>query len=280
MDELHHGNLKARILVDRNDEIGQAMARFNRMTDEIERLVEHLQGVEKSRMVLLQELAHDLRTPVASLKNLVEVVQRKDAVLDSKLRRELLELAGKEIDYFERLVEDLLVLAQINEPNYQPEPQPIPIADILEEVAETVAHQFSGSVRPIRFRKAGFAGNPQILGDVHLVRRMLRNALVNAYTHARTEVSAVLDFSFPGQVVVRIEDDGSGFTPEMLSAFGERRMGRTISKDKDGTLRAGLGAMILKKIARVHKGTVQATNREGPASEVIGARVEISLPLA
>ena len=107
------GNLKARFPIVRMDEIGQTMLRFNHMADEIEHLVERMKTVEASRASLLQELAHDLRTPVASLKNLIETVATKDASMQPALRVELMELALSECEYFERLVEDLLVIAQV-----------------------------------------------------------------------------------------------------------------------------------------------------------------------
>jgi signal transduction histidine kinase len=280
MGELHRGNLKARIPVDRDDEIGRAMVRFNRMTDEIERLVEHLRGVEKSRMTLLQELAHDLRTPVASLRNLVEIVQKKDAKLDGPLRAELLDLAAKEIDYFGRLVEDLLVLAQIDEPNYKPVSEQVRLEEVVEEAAEAVDGQFALPEHVIKLTKTLPSSPTHIQGDVHLLRRMFRNALVNAYTHAWSEVSLTLEVTEKDEAVIRIEDDGPGFTQALLADFGERRMGRTLARDKDGILRAGLGALILKKIALVHQGSVQVTNRPSQDGKPGGACVEITLPVA
>ena len=117
--ELQSGNLSARFPITKMDEVGQAMQRFNRMAEEISHLVEQVKSAEKSRMRLLQELAHDLRTPVASLKSLIENLDNGDAPIDPRLHGELIGLSLKEVDYFERLVEDLLVLAQVSEPRYQ-----------------------------------------------------------------------------------------------------------------------------------------------------------------
>ena len=128
------------------DEIGQAMCRFNKMAEEIERLVEHLRSVEKARMALLQELAHDLRTPVASLKNLLATLEKRDQGSDTKVRAELMTLAQKEVDYFARLLEDLLILAQISEPRYAGDRREIQLEELFEDEAESVA---VGTTRPV-----------------------------------------------------------------------------------------------------------------------------------
>ena len=156
--DLQGGNLKARFPVRSKDEIGRVMSRFNRMADEIERLVEQIRGVEKSRMALLQELAHDLRTPVASLKNLLETL---DAYQLSEAKKsgekdpvgvELVTLAIKEVEYFERLVEDLLVLAQVSEPRYRSGKDQVLFNELLEDEADGVgaAHESRSKSRFLR----------------------------------------------------------------------------------------------------------------------------------
>ncbi len=278
MNELKRGNLKARIPVDRSDEIGEAMIRFNRMTDEIERLVERLKEVEKSRTTILQELAHDLRTPIASLKNLVETVQRKDDVLESAVRRELLDLAVNEIDYFDRLVEDLLVMAQIGEPQYMPDSQPALLNELLDEVVETVDHQFASQPKNIKLIKEIPEGDVKIRGNAYLLRRMLRNAIDNAYTYAHSEVRVVLRAD-AGEAKVLIEDDGPGLSPEAAASYGDRRVGRTLNRSKSNYLRVGLGAVILKNIVRAHQGIVKAGNRQGSGGKILGTAIEITLPI-
>ena len=67
-EKMRGGNLSARFPVGKMDEVGQLMLEFNKMADEIQRLVETIKNNEQVRMRRLQELAHDLRTPVASLE--------------------------------------------------------------------------------------------------------------------------------------------------------------------------------------------------------------------
>jgi signal transduction histidine kinase len=286
LDELQRGNLKARFpvpkLLSEADEIGRAMNRFNRMADEIERLVEQLRSAEKSRMALLQELAHDLRTPVASLKNLLETLSSNEMAPET--REELMSLALKEIDYFARLIEDLLVLAQVSEPRYNAKRTPVRLNELLEDEAESVAHLASRNDPRISLRKSIPAVAVDIPGDELLLRRMIRNVLENAFSFARGEVSVGLATSADGSARISIEDDGPGFSQEALASFGERRVSRTLgsSKDLNGPsqtprLSVGLGSVIARTVARVHRGDAQASN-QSVDGKVRGACVTINLP--
>jgi signal transduction histidine kinase len=274
LNELQKGNLKARFPITRMDELGQAMSRFNQMADEIERLVERLRTTERSRMSLLSELAHDLRTPIASLKNLVATVQKRSGPQDEATRSELLTLAGREVEYFEELVEDLLVLAQISEPRYQANREPVSLIELLEEEVEGVAAQYEGQGKEIRIERQSGLDEVQLSGDSRLLHRMIRNALDNAVSFARREV--VLRIRPESQeILLSVEDDGPGMSDEAIRAFGERRVSRMLGASRNGRLSVGLGSVIMKTIAQLHRGTLHAGNRAGGS----GARIEIRLPL-
>jgi signal transduction histidine kinase len=274
--DLQGGNLKARFPIHgNNDEIGRVMTRFNRMAGEIERLVEQIRGVEKARMTLLQELAHDLRTPVASLKNLLETLetyQLREAQKSGEknpVGLELVTLAVTEVEYFERLVEDLLVLAQVSEPRYQSGKDQVPFNELLEDEVDTVAghHQ-------IALNKSIPAEPIYVRGDAHLLRRMVRNGLENAVSFAKKEVSVRLEAVDARQIRLVIEDDGPGFAAEALKAYGERRISRVLGSHGTERLSVGLGSVILKTVAQVHGGAVEVGNRAGTS----GARLAILIP--
>src|SRR6185437_14301757 len=72
--KLEKGDLRARFEIKRLDEIGSLMVDFNRMASEIERLVHRIQETETARKILLEELSHDLRTPLTSLNTSVDTL--------------------------------------------------------------------------------------------------------------------------------------------------------------------------------------------------------------
>jgi signal transduction histidine kinase len=280
--DLQGGNLKARFPIKRMDEIGQTMSRFNRMAEEIERLVDQLKTAEKSRMKLLQELAHDLRTPVASQKNLLETMIVKDSGIEPKLRQELMSLALKEANYFERLVEDLLTLAQVSEPRYHEGGETVSINALLEDEAESVALQYGSTKGKVHLKKDISSAPLEIRGDAHLLRRMIRNGLENAFSFAKSEVTVRLRRENAGLISIAIEDDGSGFSETSLHSFGERKISRTFEhskadeNEKSGRLSVGLGSVILKTVAQMHGGSATARNRMS-GNQVAGASVTITL---
>lgn len=267
ISELQAGNLKARFPIRKNDEIGRAMERFNLMASEIEKLVEKLRSSEQSRNFLLQELTHDLRTPVASLRNLLDTIFSAQPMKPGL--EELADLSLKEVDYVSRLVEDLLLLAQVSEPKYKAAAKPLDLVPLLEEEGEALALRFGGKIQ--LSLKGGF---PELLipGDERLMKRLVRNALENAFSFARSRVEIAI--AREGESVrITVADDGPGFSAEALQQFGERRSQRMVAQQQ-GRLSLGLGSVIMKTITKLHRGSIVAANRpEG------GGMVEILLPL-
>jgi signal transduction histidine kinase len=280
ISELKQGNLKARFPIEKMDDVGKAMSRFNQMADEIERLISQLKDTEQSRMSLLQELAHDLRTPVASLKHLLETFQGSGDALSPALRNELLGLSLREVEYFERLVEDLLVLAQVNEPRYRADRRPISFTDLLNDEIDSISTQYESTKKNLRVSRNIAPENLLLTGDPHLLRRMLRNTLDNAFSFAHSQVTISLSVS-AGKAVATIEDDGPGFNPEALAGYGERRVSRilnTHTEKQAERVSVGLGSVIIKTVAQIHRGKVEAANQIKDG-KVFGARVLLLLPL-
>lgn len=274
--EIQKGNLKARFPIKNDkDEIAQAMLRFNSMADEIERLVETIQSAEKSRMALLQELTHDLRTPIASMKNLLETLSSGKPIPDT-VRVELTSLANKEVHYFERLIEDLLVLAQVSDPKYLLSHEYFNLKDFVQDEAENMASQ---SPKPIKLKQDLPQDEVRISGDAHLIRRLLRNILDNAYAFAKSEVRICLDIHQSKWARISIEDDGPGFRHDAIQKYGNRRISRVLDPKPGGRLSVGLGTVIVRNIANLHRGSVKPENRMGQG-KVLGAVVTVLLPLA
>gem|GEM_PF-2111767 len=263
---LREGDLSARFPVSKMDEIGLLMVEFNNMADEIQTLVETIRHSELGRMRRLQELAHDLRTPVASLKNLLETLLNHYAGMTIEAKVECVGLALKEVDYFQRLVEDVLFLAQVRDPKYAVVKTPVPLVDLLEEELETVKSHYQNIEYDLQTNGPATVG-----GDGHLLRRLFRNALENAFSFAQSKVEVQIAQS-DGKVRILITDDGPGFNSSTLNSFGEKRGTRIVSPSAEARLSVGLGSVIMKEVVKVHCGKLSVRNVPN-----LGAQVEIIL---
>ncbi|MDR3477853.1 MAG: HAMP domain-containing sensor histidine kinase [Gammaproteobacteria bacterium] len=275
ISELQKGNLKARFPLNRKDEFGNVMQRFNIMADEIERLVVCLKQDEKARINLLQELTHDLKTPIASLKMLLETLGTQDKSLSKKLKKELISLSRKEIDYFAKLIDDLLLLAEVSDPKYYVQKGSVDIIKILSE--EVYDSEFRGSQENIKIRIETIPENVTYIdGDLHLLRRFFRNAIDNAISFARSEVTVDMVFLDKNKLQIIIQDDGPGFSPEALQSFGIRRLSRKLHKDQH-RVSFGLGSVIMKTICQLHGGSLVVENVLSKGHTVIGGKLSLEL---
>ncbi len=271
---IKQGDWQKRMSIDSVDEVGHLMQEFNRMADEIESAVRSMQRAEASRTSLLQELAHDLRTPVASLRGLIETLEMRNESLNAKARGELFSLAQKEIDYFARLVEDLLFLAQVRDPRYLNSGKPVDFAEIVREQVDRADQG------KIDVHLNGLTEDTSLLlrGDEVLLKRLVRNAIDNAASFAKSEIDITVEnVADPKSYRLTIRDNGPGFSEQALATFGEKRFSRFIGTNDGERLSVGLGSVIMSTVADVHGGSVVAKNRSDGQT---GAEVSIVLPIA
>jgi signal transduction histidine kinase len=264
---LEGGDLGARLRPDRLDDLGRLMLDFNRMADEIERLVRRLQDAETARRSLLQELGHDLRTPLTSLRTAVETLSEHGSVLSDADRAAFLGIVRGELDYFVRLIDDLFFIADLDEPRYRRATEGVDVVTLLRHETD--------SARQRHRAHFGFVAPAQPLvipGDRMLLARLLRNALDNAGRHARSKVDASLRIE-GGHLLLQVEDDGAGIGAGQAAAFGRRRSQRVQTGAAEPTMSLGLGSVIMKTIVELHGGTLAIA--AGPSG---GTRLRVTLP--
>ncbi|HXH31322.1 MAG TPA: ATP-binding protein [Bacteriovoracaceae bacterium] len=254
---LESGDLKARFEVKRFDEFGNLILDFNRMADEIERLVKRVGDTEASRSNLLQELGHDVRTPLTSLSTSFETLRSYYHQISDEDRDELFTMIGADIRYFKDLLEKLTIIAAIDVPQYKASTEKIDLADLLE--SELRNRQTStGPVISWNFLKQDSAAS-ELFGDYHLITRLFKNALDNAARYANQAISVKL-ITLRDRIEVQIIDDGPGLTDEAIRSFGTRRERRQLKERDLENFSLGLGSVIMKAIAEVHDGIVSIEN--------------------
>lgn len=276
LNQLRHGNLSARMPTKRFEDLAPLVQAFNLMADDLERMVENMRKSDHARRQLLQDLAHDLRTPLASLQTFLETLKNSDKKLSEEKRHEVVSLCFTEVEYFGKLVEDLLFLAQITEPKYDKGTEEINLHDRIGEQIHVFRTRYPG----IQFDvSSGLSdSDTHLVGSAKLIDRLLRNAFENASSFAKSRIHVDL-VRQQNHIEVNIVDDGPGFSERALKEFGYKKTSRVLFGDTDNKrISVGIGSVIMREIAQLHAGEIRAENilKE---SQVSGSKVSLILPL-
>ena len=250
-------NLSRRVPVPpADDEIAHLAATMNVMLDRLE------QGRDRQRR-LVSDASHELRSPIAAIRQHAEVVIAHPAQSDVE---ELAEVVLAEDLRLQRLVEDLLLLTRIDEGTLALRRSEIDLDDIV--LAEASRLRASGLERRIDSRAVS-AG--RVRGDAAHLERLVRNLIDNAIRHSDTTVTLGLRAT-DDEVILTVDDDGAGIPPIDRKRVFERfeRLEEARDRDSGGT---GLGLSIVQEIAHAHHADVSVLDASGG-----GARFEVRFP--
>ena len=265
------GRRDVRVEVVGKDELAQLGHTFNQMAARLEEAERQQRETEQLRRNLLAWIGHDLRTPLASIRALVEALT-DGVVTEPTQAQRYLRTIQRDAASLSSLIDELFEMAQIEAGGLHLERQPISLSDLISDTLESFAVKaeelgigLSGSadprVDPVRV-------------DAGLVGRVLTNLIGNAVRHTPSGGAvSVSAQSVVGGVRVDVYDSGPGIPVESLSKIFEQfyRGEQSRSRAKGGG--SGLGLTIAKAIVETHGGVIGAENRfEG------GARFYFVLP--
>jgi signal transduction histidine kinase len=266
---LEQGDLKARFRIQKFDEFGSLLLDFNRMAGEIERLVNRVRQSESTRSRLIQELGHDLRTPLTSLMTSFENFKFFSKQMAEEDKVETLATMGDEIAYLTDLLNKLTEIATLEEPHYKKSAVAINLYDLLNQ---EMKNRNTSTQNHVEWVLQGDA-ETHFLGDEHLLLRLFRNAFDNAARFAKNRVEVVIEIQ-DRTTQIRARDDGPGLSDDDLQQFGKRREKRLKREGSQLHYSLGLGSMIMKSIVELHGGTVEIKNVIA-AGKVVGAELVI-----
>ncbi|MNO75846.1 Sensor protein CzcS precursor [compost metagenome] len=196
------------------------------------------------------DLAHELRTPLSNLMGKAQVTLSRER--DNANYREVLEDSIEELTRLNRIINDMLFLAQVSQPQAQVALKPLALADETAQVVELFA--ISAELKDIELRIRGWG---TASGDRLMFQRALSNLLSNALRHAPPGKPIDLGIERQGgDVRVWVENQGVGIAAEHQPQLFERfyRVGAGRSRLEGGT---GLGLAIVKSIMQLHGGRIE-----------------------
>jgi two-component system sensor histidine kinase BaeS len=257
------GDYHQRVHAPGQDELGALARAFNRMA-------ERLEQIEQRRLELIGDVAHELRTPLSSIKGMMEGLV--DGVLPAEQATFL--SVQREVARLQRLVHDLEELSRAEAGQVPLDLHPVAPADLMHAAADRLCPQFEDKGVSLSLDLP--TGLPQVKADPGRVTQVLLNLLGNAlqYTPSGGGV-AVRAWCDGREMVIEVQDSGIGISSEHLSHVFERfyRVDKSRSRAGGGS---GIGLTIAKHLAEAHGGRIWAAS-PGPGQ---GSTFTFTLPLA
>jgi two-component system sensor histidine kinase CpxA len=256
VEQFGRGNLSARVNSRRQDEIGQLSRAFDQMADRIQTLL-------SAERRLLQDISHELRSPLARLSFAAELVRTTDD------RESAVARLRKEIDRLTHLVGGLLQVTRVEGDPASLNREVFSLNRLLDELVADCA--IEADARGCRLRMHS-DNEVLVRADHELLRRAVENVLRNAIRHAPADTDVEVTLSnTPSLVSIAIRDYGPGVPEELISSIFEPffRVDHARDSASGGT---GLGLAIAKRSVALHQGNLSAANAHP------GLRVGIELP--
>jgi signal transduction histidine kinase len=251
-----HSDLSARVpATDRNDEVGHLARTLNRMLDRIASSMHQLHTITDS-------LAHDLRSPLTAIRGKLEMS------LSMATQGEQAEPIVASIEELDRLAEFLnqsLDVAESKADALRLTRSAVDLDDLLRIMINLYEPSMFEKGLHIQLQSAG----PLCIHvDAALIHRMIANLFDNELKHLPPGCTATMQLQIESESVsLACEDDGPGFSDEVMPHLFERRVK---GRESNGH---GLGLAFIDAVARAHGGSVTACNRQSG-----GARIRVILP--
>ena len=244
---------------------------LNEMDAEIRKSDQLRRNTDRVRKEWITNITHDVKTPLSPIKGYAELLE--NPVTESSTVQEYGEIILKNAIYTEKLINDLKMIYQCEAGVIPMSLQDVHLVRYIRELIIDIINDPAFSERDIEFVSS--ETDIVIPLDTALFRRALGNIIINALTHnpPDTKVIIRIDLEQQNEVLIIVEDNGTGMSDQELSElFGRYYRGTNTKEKPEGS---GLGLAIAKQIVTLHGGKidVESTPDEGTVFTV-------SLPLS
>jgi signal transduction histidine kinase len=219
----------------------------------------------------LAMLAHELRNPLAPLRNAAEILQT-DAIAVEE-REQALRILTRQIENMTRMIDDLLDVSRITEGKIELRKQPVSLAAVVNAATNLVASECASRQQQLT---VSLTDEPVfLLADSTRLEQVFGNLLANACKYGGEGCHISVNARRAGnEVIVSVADDGTGIEPELLPRIFDLfvQASRTLDRRHGGL---GIGLTLVQRIVKLHGGSIEA-HSEGLGH---GAQFIVRLPV-
>lgn len=230
------------------------------------RLINRLREADRRKDEFLATLAHELRNPLAPLRNGLQIM--KHAATNSEAIDAARSVMERQLTQMVRLVDDLLDMSRISRGKINLQREPIELASVIQQAVETSRPVIERARHTITMTLP--SESLVVNGDATRLAQVFSNLLNNAakYSDAGGQIIVTVQQD-DESAVVKVRDTGIGIPPDMLPRIFEMftQVDRSLEKSQGGL---GIGLSLVKGLVEMHDGTVEAySDGSGRGSEFV-----------
>jgi PAS domain S-box-containing protein len=270
--------------------IARDITQRRRIEQQMHEMMSELQKSDRRKDEFLAMLAHELRGPLAPLRNGLQLLKRTD--INPEQFRQMRDAMERQLGQLVRLVNDLIDASRITRNKIDLRTGPVDLAAVIQQsietcqpIADAARHQVSATLPPMPiYVKADPARLTQVFSNI------LHNACKYTEPGGRIAITAQLAGD---EAIVQIKDTGFGIPSSKLTSIFEMftQVDRTLERSQGGL---GIGLSLVKRLVEMHGGSVEAfsdgpghgsefvirlpVSNESPAVETVQAGVEPEMP--
>lgn len=252
MERILNGELDARLEIDPIDRQLNLSEDINFMAQNIQELFIKIKKSEASKLDLLKQLAHDIRTPLTSLRAATETLKLNHSRLSPEDLNSLLNISHNESLYLGRLVDELFFLTEIKE---KQDTKKIQIVEQIQALIEQRRRKSNSGIEWL------FETNTNELNfsiNQNHWQRIISNIFDNSERYANKQIKIHLEKTCDG-FCFSVSDDGPGMSDVDLVNYGIKQLKRDHNLHGNGS-QFGLGAIIIRSLVELSGGTLEISN--------------------
>ena len=253
------GDLSARLPAAKPDtEVGRLTTALNTMLGRIEEAFEARVNSESKLRRFVADASHELRTPLTAIRGFAEL-HRQGAVVGAENTKELVGRIEKESIRMSTLVEDLLLLARLDQSREMTQ-EPVDLNALLTEAVASAKAAGPNHLIELSMPSAEVF----ILGDSQRVHQVVANLLANARTHTpdNSQIKVALEQGI-AETVISVSDNGPGLSEDDQERIFERFFRADPSRARTSGEGSGLGLSIVDAVMQAHGGYVSVQSKLG-----------------
>ncbi|WP_455684143.1 sensor histidine kinase [Thomasclavelia sp.] len=230
--------------------------------------VSQVKEIEKMQKQFFSDISHELKTPMSAIIGSVEILQ-KEGVQNKETFNEFMGILLKESYRMQNIIEDILELSRLEQPQVSLSPRPIDINSLVKDTVELFEPLAKDKHLSLFYQTKV---SHELILDYTTVKTILNNLVSNAIKYSKSGVISIKVYNDEKNFTVKVQDEGVGISKDDIPLIFDRFF--QVDRSRSKKLGTGLGLSIVKRMVELNNGTIEVESNPG-----IGSVFTVTLPI-